>query len=97
MKYLQILNAGLLLTGAIMALNLAVVCLLYAVHVESEPRLAADLPRLFAITGLFTGLALAAAAAFFGHRRQWPAHWVLQALPIVPVLGIMAFVIGLGR
>ena len=97
MKYLQIMNAALVVTGAIMALNLAVVCLLYTVHVETEPRLAADLPRLYALTGLFTALALAGAAAFLGHRRQWAAHWALQVLPIVPVLGLVAFLIGLRR
>ena len=59
MKYLQILNAGLLLTGAIMALNLAVVVLLYVLNVGEAPRLGADLPRLYALTGLFVALFLA--------------------------------------
>jgi len=96
-KYLQILNVAVLLTGAIMALNLAVVCLLYAVHVDSAPRLGADLPRLYALTGLFAALGLAGAAAFLGHRRRWPGHWLLQALPVVPVLGLLAFLVGLRR
>ena len=95
MKGLQILNAAVLITGAIMAINLAVVCLLYGVHVGSEPRLAGDMPRLYALTGLFAGLALAGAGAFFGHRRQWSARWALQALPIVPVLGIAVFLAGM--
>ncbi len=97
MKGLQILNAAVLVTGAVMAINLAVVCLLYGVHVDSAPRLASDQPRLYALTGLFTVLALAGAAAFFGHRRQWPGRWLLQALPIVPVLGLVAFLVGLRR
>ena len=97
MKGLQILNAAVLITGAVIAINLAVVCLLYAVHLESEPRLGADLPRLYTLTALFTALGLAGAAAFFGQRRQWPLRWLLQALPIVPVLGIAAFLVGLRR
>jgi hypothetical protein len=95
MKGLQILNAAVLITGAAMAINLAVVCLLYGVHVGSAPRLAADMPRLFLLTGLFTGLGLAGAGAFFGQRRHWRGRWALQALPIVPVLGIVAFLLGL--
>ena len=95
MRYLQILNAAVLITGAVMALNLAVVCLLYGVHLESEPRLGTDLPRLYALTGLFTALGLAGAAAFLGHRRHWPGPWLLQALPILPVAGIMVFLAGL--
>jgi hypothetical protein len=95
MKYLQILNAAVLITGAAMAINLAVVCLLYGVHVDSEPRLAADLPRLYAITALFAGLGLAGAGAFFGQRRQWTARWLLQAVPLLPALGLVAFLAGL--
>jgi hypothetical protein len=97
MKYLQILNAAVAITGAVMAVNLAVVCLLYGVHVGSEPRLAADLPRLYTLTGLFTGLGAAGAGAFFAHRRQWAARWIVQGLPVLPVLGILAFLMGLRR
>ena len=97
MKYLQILNAAVAIVGAAMALNLAVVCLLYLVHAGAEPRLAADLPRLYALTGLFAALFAAGTAAFLGQRRRWPARWLLQALPVVPVLGIVAFLLGLRR
>jgi len=96
-KYLQVLNAAVLITGAVMAVNLAVVCLLYGFHLESEPRLGADMPRLYALTALFTALALAGAAAFFGHRRQWPARWLLQVLPVVPAIGLLVFLAGLRR
>ncbi len=95
MKYLQILNAGLLIAGAAMAVNLAVVCLLYVVHAGAEPRLATDLPRLYALTGLFTALGVAGAAAFLGHRRQWPGRWLLQALPAVPALAVAVFLVGM--
>lgn len=97
MRYLQMLNVALLLLGAIMALNLAVVCLLYGVHLDSEPRLAADLPRLYELTALFTALGLAAAAPFLGHRRGWSVRWLLQGLPVLPLVGILAFLAGLRR
>ncbi|MGH8482119.1 MAG: hypothetical protein ACRES8_06650 [Nevskiaceae bacterium] len=95
MKVLQILNGAVLVTGAAMSINLAVVCLLYVVHAGSEPRLAADLPRLYTLTGLFAALGLSGAAAFFAHRRLWLARWLLQALPVVPVLGLGVFLAGL--
>jgi hypothetical protein len=95
MKALQILNAAALVIGAAMAINLAVVSLLYAVHADGAPRLAADLPRLYALTGLFTGLGVAGGCAFLAQRRQWPSRWLLQALPVAPVLGLAAFLAGL--
>ena len=97
MRYLQMLNVALLLLGAAMAVNLGVVCLLYWVHVESEPRIAADLPRLYALTALFTALALAAALPFLGHRRGWSTRWLLQGLPVLPLVGLLAFITGLRR
>ena len=95
MKYLQILNAAVLITGAAMAINLAVVCLLYHVHVGETPRLAGDLPGLYALTGLFTGLGVAGAAAFLAQRRAWSARWIVQGLPLVPIAGIAIFLAGL--
>lgn len=97
MKYLQIFNVALLVLGASMAVNLAVVCLLYGVHLESEPRLAADMPRLYFLTALFTGLGAGATVAFLGHRRTWPGRWLLQGLPVLPIVGILAFLVGLKR
>lgn len=88
MKYLQILNAATLIFGAAMAIILAVVCLLYTLHVDADP-------RLFALTGLFTALGAAGAGAFFAHRRHWPARWLLQGLPVMPVLGLVVFLSGL--
>ena len=96
MKYLQILNAAVVITGAAMAINLAVVCLLYHVHAGSEPRIAGDLPGLYVLTGLFTGLGLAGAAAFMAHRRAWAGRWLLQGLPLLPIAGLSIFLAGLG-
>jgi hypothetical protein len=94
-KYVQILNAAVAITGAVMGLNMAVVVLLYALHVDDAPRLGTDLPRLYALTGLFAALFAAGVAAFFAQRRHWGARWLLQALPTVPVAGLMVFLAGL--
>jgi high-affinity Fe2+/Pb2+ permease len=97
MKALQILNAAAAIIGAAMAVNLAVVCLLYGVHVGQEPRLAADLPALYVLTALFAALGLAGGAAFMAHRKGWSARWLVQGTPLLPVLGILAFLAGLKR
>lgn len=97
MKALQILNAAAAIIGAAMAVNLAVVCLLYGVHLGQEPRLAADLPALYALTALFAALGLAGGAAFVAQRKGWPARWLVQGTPLLPVLGILAFLAGLKR
>jgi hypothetical protein len=94
-KHLQILNAVALAFGAAMGAIMGVVCILYGVHLETEPQLRADMPRLLGLTGLFAALAATAALAFLGHRRAWPRRWWLQALPLVPVGGIVAFVLSL--
>jgi hypothetical protein len=94
-KYLQILNAAVAVTGAVMGINLAVVVLLYALHVDDAPRLGADLPSLYALTGLFAALFAAGLAAFLAQRRRWAARWLLQALPVAPVAGLMIFLAGL--
>lgn len=89
------LNAAVLAFGAAMGVILAVVCLLYGAHVGAEPQLRDDLPQLYRVTGLFLGLGGAGALAFFGHRRQWPGRWFLQALPLAPVAGLGLFLLSL--
>ena len=96
MRYLQILNAATVIVGAAMAINLAVVCVLYLAHVGNEPQLAADLPRLYALTALFTAIGAAGVGAFLAQRRRWPARWLLQGLPVVPMAGLVAFLARLG-
>lgn len=97
MKYLQIVNASLVIFGGSMALIMAVVCVLYGAHVGDEPQLRGDLPRLFLLTGLFTAFGAAGATAFAAHRRGWTARWLLQGLPFAPAVGIALFLMTLGR
>lgn len=91
MKYLQILNASVLAFGAAMGVILAVVCLLYAVHLETEPQLRGQMAPLLGLTAWFLAVGLAAGAAFLGHRRSWPGRWVVQLLPLVPIGGVAHF------
>lgn len=96
MRFLQIANVAVVVVGAAMAINLAVVCVLYLVHSASEPRIAGDLPGLYALTALFTALGGAGAVAFLAQRRRWASRWLVQALPIVPVIGVTLFLTALG-
>lgn len=95
MKYLQILNLAVLALGAALSLVLAVVCLLYGVHLDLQPRLRSDLIGLLILTGWFAGFGMAGALAFFGHRGRWLLRWPLQALPLAPFAGILLFLLGL--
>lgn len=97
MRYLQIVNVAVVVVGSVMAINLAVVCVLYLTHAGSAPRISSDLPGLYTLTALFTGLGMAGAVAFLAHRRHWPSRWLVQALPIVPVLGVSLFLTALGN
>lgn len=95
MKYLQILNAALCALGAAMGVILAVVCILYGVHLDSEPRLRAQMPLLLAGTAGFLALGLAGGLAFAAQRGNWGGRWLLQALPGAPVVGLVAFLMTL--
>lgn len=88
MKYLQILNGALAALGAALGTVLAVVCLMYAVHLDSAPRLRDDMPMLLAATGAFVALGAVALGAFVGHRRSWRLRWALQALPFAALASL---------
>lgn len=95
MKYLQMLNAAVCAFGAAMGTVMAVVCILYLANLDVEPRLRAQLPLLFAGTGGFLALGVAAGLAFAGHRRAWRGRWLFQGLPVVFVAGVAAFLMTL--
>lgn len=92
MKYLQILNAVMLALGLSVGLCMGVVCLLYGVHLDAEPRLHAEMPRLYGVTAAFTALGVAGLVAFVAQRRRWLLRWLAQLLPVLPIAG-MAVVI----
>lgn len=92
MKYLQILNATLLALGASLALCMGVVCFLYGVHLDAEPQLRAEMPRLYALTAVFAALGLAGLIAFEAQRRRWLLRWPAQLLPFLPIAGLALFI-----
>ncbi len=87
MTFLRWWSAALALVGASIALCLGVVCIQYAVYMDSEPRLQHDWPKLLTSTTLFTVLATVGALAFWAlHRRSrwlWPMQALLFATAVV--------------
>ena len=95
MKYLQIVNASVIVFATSMALILAVVCVLYGTQLSHQPQLRTQLPSLLLVTGLFTALGAAAGAAFAAHRRHWAVRWLVQVLPALPAAGLALFLASL--
>lgn len=74
-------------TGAGMALVLAVVILIYAIYIPETPRLGQQLPTLALTTGVFMLLGGIAVGSAMGVIRDWSARrwWdgaLLLALPV---------------
>ena len=95
MKQLQIFNIVLLAAGITMGVILAVMLLIYSFYLDSEPRLRSDMPALLVLTLCFSALALAGGLSFLGHQRQWPARWLTQAAPALPLAGIVLYLASL--
>ncbi len=74
-------------TGAGMALVLAVVLLIYAIYVPQTPQLVRDLPTLALTLATFTLLGGIAICASLGSIRQWPNHrlWDLALVVALPL------------
>ena len=87
MRYLQGLNWTLLVLGATLFVNLAVVCLLYFLHLDQAPRYRAEFDSVVLSTLLFFGVALAAATAIWGQRRQFSWRWLAEGVLALTVFG----------
>ncbi len=78
MKGLQILNAVVLALCLTLALTLGVVALIYAVHLDTSPRLQAEWPTVARVTSVFWVLSIITGLTFWAqHRRlswRWPAQ-----------------------
>ena len=90
MIFLRWLNAGLLIFGASMGLMLGVVCLIYAVYLDSAPQLREEWPLLLRSTVLFCLLAAVAGLAFRGLLRSTRWRWYAQALLALTTLSVGA-------
>lgn len=86
MSAVQWFNAITLAVTATLAMLLGVVSLLYGIYLDEVPRLRAEWPAVLAVTLVFTLLALAAAGAFFGYRRDtaWKIFAELGLLLALP-------------
>lgn len=73
-------------TGAGMALVLAVVMLIYGVYIPDNPELASQMKTLLLTTLIFTALGAVAGAAAAASIRQWASRriWDLGLLVILP-------------
>lgn len=90
MKSLQVFNLVLVAAGAAMGLVMGVVCVLYAANLDLEPSLRRELPLLLELTAWFMALSAAAALAWLA-QRSGGLRWPTQALPLIPVMGLVLF------
>ncbi len=74
-------------TGAGMALVLAVVLLIYAIYVPQTPQLVRDLPTLALTLLAFTLLGGIAIGSALGNIRSWPRKrvWDVALLAALPI------------
>ncbi len=92
MKPLQILNLTLAALAATLALVLGVVCILYGANLDAAPKLQRELPRLLAMTLMFTLLSAYAGLVWWAQRghKSWAA-WSQAALAPVLAAAYLAF------
>lgn len=95
-RYLGVLSWVLCALGAVMALILAVVALIYWIYRSEEPALAAQLPGLMSATLSFAALAVAygVSALALWRRRLWLA-WPAQLAGLLTVVQIVLYVAAL--
>jgi uncharacterized membrane protein HdeD (DUF308 family) len=78
LKYLKILNAVFMALGAVLALVLGVVSLLYLTHLDMEPRLHGEMVFVATLGTVCLTVAVAAAVAFLGVYRRAGWWWAAQ-------------------
>jgi len=90
MKALHLFNGVMLALAATFTLTLGAVCVMYAFHLDSLPRLRHEWQLVLRVTAIFAVLTAIAAAAFWGQLRQrvwrWPAEGALLATLVTGAL-----------
>lgn len=84
MRYLQAVNWLLLAASAVMAITLAVVCLLFWIY-RDEPIMQASFPELLKQTGLFFALSLVMAASALSLHYRKKGFWLMQIVMLLAV------------
>lgn len=87
MKGIQIFNAVAMAAAASFAATIGVVTLLYAVYLDSEPRLREDWPLVLTTFLVFCVLLLVSALTFYAHRREKPWRWPMEAVLLLSIAG----------
>ncbi|MEK6805241.1 MAG: hypothetical protein AABY95_01155 [Pseudomonadota bacterium] len=92
MKHLQILNLALAALAATLALVLGVVSILYLANLDAAPKMQRELPRLLAMTLMFSVLGGYAALVWWAQRVRQPwAPWSQAMLAPVLAAGVLIF------
>lgn len=91
-RLVEILDWGATAIGAMMAINLGVVALILAFHVDDAPRYRDDLPLIMTCALLFGLLGTAACAAAIGMRRDRAWGWAAQGGVLLAVGLVAKFV-----
>lgn len=94
-KYLQILNWGLLVVGAMMSLVLVVVTLIMALYREEAAAVGGSFTGVASTTAMFALFALAAALAVWGMHRRFAWRWLAEGGLIAALVVLIQFLRGL--
>ncbi|NGY03509.1 hypothetical protein [Solimonas terrae] len=78
MKALNLFNAAMLALMASVALTLAVVCVLYAAHLDAAPRMRSEWYTVLKLTLVFAALTAIAGWAFWSHWRLRAGRWFAE-------------------
>ncbi len=87
MKLLRAFNGLLFALSATFALTLGVVSLMYAVNLDTAPRVRAEWPAVAQTTATFWVLGVFSGLAWWAQRRNLSWRWIAQALSLVALIG----------
>lgn len=86
MRYLTIVNGALFALFASLAVVMGVVCIMYLVYLNAEPRLQSEWPAVLASTVIFAVLGVTSGFGFFGLLRGKSWRWIAQAVLLLSLI-----------